>query len=52
MIDKKTGETINTPIDMYNHGMDAGRYGMESLRPTEEDDTNVTYSGNIKSLFY
>ncbi len=34
MIDKKTGETINTPIDMWNHGMDAGRYGMESLKPT------------------
>ena len=33
MIDKKTGETINTPIDMWNHGMDAGRYAMESLRP-------------------
>ena len=36
MIDKKTGETINTPIDMFNHGMDAGRYGMESLKPTQE----------------
>ncbi len=36
MIDKKTGETINTPIDMWNHGMDAGRYAMESLTPTEQ----------------
>lgn len=36
MVDKKTGETINTPIDMWNHGMDAGRYGMESLKATEE----------------
>ncbi len=34
MIDKRTGETINIPIDMWNHGMDAGRYAMESLRPT------------------
>jgi len=34
MIDKKTGETINTPIDMWNHGMDAGRYAMESLKPS------------------
>jgi len=33
MVDKKTGETINTPIDMWNHGMDAGRYAMESLKP-------------------
>jgi len=37
MIDKKTGETINTPIDMWNHGMDAGRYAMESLRPRQEE---------------
>lgn len=37
MIDKKTGETINTPIDMFNHGMDAGRYGMESLKPVEKE---------------
>lgn len=36
MVDKKTGETINTPIDMFNHGMDAGRYAMESLTPTEQ----------------
>ncbi len=38
MVDKKTGETINTPIDMWNHGMDAGRYGMESLKPLEEPE--------------
>ena len=37
-IDKQTGETINTPIDMWNHGMDAGRYAMESLKPTDEID--------------
>lgn len=35
MIDKKTGETINTPIDMWNHLLDAGRYAMESLKPNE-----------------
>lgn len=39
MVDKKTGETINTPIDMWNHTLDAGRYAMESLRPQEEDDS-------------
>lgn len=39
MIDKKTGETINTPIDMWNHAMDAGRYAMESLKPI--DDTKL-----------
>jgi len=37
-IDKQTGETINTPIDMWNHGMDAGRYAMESLKPVDNDD--------------
>lgn len=37
MINKKTGETINTPIDMFNHGMDAGRYAMESLKPTVKE---------------
>ena len=37
MINKKTGETINTPIDMFNHGMDAARYGMESLKPTTQE---------------
>lgn len=39
MIDKKTGETINTPIDMWNHTLDAGRYAMESLKP-QDDDTD------------
>lgn len=27
--DKKTGEYINEPIDTYNHGIDALRYGLE-----------------------
>lgn len=50
MIDKKTGETINTPIDMWNHGMDAGRYAMESLRPSIDEDDDTT-TGNITSLW-
>lgn len=29
----KEGRIINTPIDMWNHFMDATRYGFESLRP-------------------
>jgi len=36
-IDKKTGETINTPIDMYNNLLDAGRYAMESLKPYDDE---------------
>lgn len=29
----KEGRILNTPIDMWNHFMDATRYGFESLRP-------------------
>jgi len=29
----KEGRIINTPIDMFNHFIDATRYGFESLRP-------------------
>lgn len=36
MVDKD-GNTINTPIDMWNHALDAGRYAMESLQPKEEE---------------
>lgn len=52
MIDKKTGETINTPIDMWNHGMDAGGYAMESLRPKEEDNGEYPDSSFITKTFY
>lgn len=50
MVNKKTGETINTPIDMWNHGMDAGRYAMESLTPSVDDDEQET-SGSITNLW-
>lgn len=30
--DKSTGEYINKPIDKWNHGMDAMRYGVQELR--------------------
>lgn len=29
----KDGRIINEPIDIWNHAMDAGRYGMESNKP-------------------
>ncbi len=29
----KDGKNLNVPEDMWNHGMDALRYGFESLRP-------------------
>lgn len=53
MIDKKTGETINTPIDMYNHGMDAGRYAMESLKPSEKIiNNNIIISPSNYDPYY
>lgn len=35
----KEGRIINTPIDMWNHFIDATRYGFESLRPQVTFDT-------------
>jgi len=32
----KEGRVINTPIDMWNHFIDATRYGFESLRPRKK----------------
>lgn len=34
-ITDKDGRIINEPIDIFNHGMDAGGYAMESLLPKE-----------------
>lgn len=48
----KEGKQLNKPIDLFNHIMDATRYGFESLRRTEREvDTEAT-SGNIGSLIY
>lgn len=41
MVDKQTGETINTPVDKWNHALDAGRYAMESLKPGDNDDEDL-----------
>lgn len=32
----KDGKTINKPVDMWNHCMDAIRYGFDSLRPKKK----------------
>lgn len=31
----KDGRVVNEPSPVFNHAMDAGRYGMESLKPSE-----------------
>jgi len=37
----KDGKTINEPQDFLNHTMDAGRYGMERIQPTDEEELPV-----------
>lgn len=39
--DKKTGEYINTPIDLYNHHIDSIRYGIQEV---------ITDKGKIKTI--
>ena len=36
----KDGIIINEPSPIFNHAMDAGRYGMESLKPHQDIDFN------------
>lgn len=49
-LEDKDGKIINEPSPIYNHLMDAGRYGMESLEVQEEvldipDDTKAFEGG-------
>lgn len=37
----KEGKTINVPEVIFNHAMDAIRYGFESLRPDDSDYSNI-----------
>lgn len=37
--DDKDGNRTNKPIDAFNHILDAVRYGFDSLRPLDEDDS-------------
>lgn len=37
-LEDKEGNTLNEPRDLYNHAMDAGRYGMETLIHEEDDE--------------
>lgn len=56
-VDKKTGDVVGsetggkpTPNHMYSDAMDAIRYAMEAMRPSE-DETKVYSSGNITALW-
>lgn len=44
----KDGNRINKPADMFNHLMDAIRYGFEGLRPKKKTQTT---SGNLTQLW-
>jgi phage terminase large subunit len=37
----KDGKVINEPSPIWNHCMDAIRYGMESIKPQLNDDVNL-----------
>lgn len=42
----KDGIVINTPADIWNHALDAVRYGMESLKPKDQEVVNRLSSQN------
>jgi phage terminase large subunit len=44
-ITDKDGKILNVPIDLYNHAMDAIRYGMESLKPKKKVTMPTVPSG-------
>jgi phage terminase large subunit len=45
----KEGKIINEPSPFLNHLMDAGRYGMESLRPANQEDLQL-YGDNYENV--
>ena len=45
----KDGKIINEPSPFLNHLMDAGRYGMESLRPMNQEDIQI-YGSNYENV--
>lgn len=50
-ITDKDGRILNEPVDLYNHSMDAGRYGMESLKPKKKVAIPTTVQGGIKPFY-
>jgi len=48
-VDKDSGETLNVPIDKWNHALDAIRYGMDSLRPMSQEDEDL-YGSDYQNI--
>lgn len=46
----KDGKIINEPQDFLNHAMDAGRYAMESLKPTNPESILKTINRNKERI--
>jgi phage terminase large subunit len=46
----KEGTIINTPEDYFNHGMDAIRYGFESLKTTQETRPPSSQTLKVRSI--
>lgn len=46
----RDGKIINVPIDLFNHSMDAGRYGMEDIMPNQRP-TPTTVQGGVKHYY-
>ncbi len=44
-ITDRDGKILNTPLDLYNHTMDAGRYALQSLKPKKKFTTSVPIGG-------
>lgn len=47
----KDGKVLDIPSHMFSDAMDAVRYGMETLRPEDEDEEDVPTSGNLSKLY-
>jgi phage terminase large subunit len=45
----KEGKIINVPSGIFNHAMDAGRYGMESLRPRDPEEARKVVVRNSQA---
>lgn len=46
----KEGKIINEPSDIWNHGLDALRYGLESLKPVNHEVVSQVRQRNVRQV--